>query len=481
MRVIKTGTDPSPKPLASMPRKTGGSVLPKIIVLAVLVAGGYFGWHAFEQRRAAKRARLEEYRRRQAEKERLRLAEEEAARRKNAPKTETKVEIAVEEEKKPVVKEKSEEEILREEAAARQAVWAQIAEARGKDASAPLPAFAGVRFGEPFEGGEPVVWGTVMPREAGENVQALGTSFAVYGQPLKKAFLSLAAGTRPRVWVTPQTRRPWRIEFARPLKLARGAKHDVGTQAVVDELTKRFGKAFVPVPLRANRAGCEYVFPRGSSTVVVAERDGRLVFEVEREDLKAEACKEAEARRTALRADEEEDKVLASTRYPHGKIDRRRYPKVRLQEATPQSFCGVLFASPAPEGVTPVLPQKGPKVFFLDYDRVNCRAFKGFRVGRAEVDPHRDGVYAVDLYSEGGTGGLDDKDHYASVKAALSRHYKVEPRVTGAGDFPQLVYTVGDVEVTFGPDPRGGFRLRAENKVLSALAEQTPAAPKMRK
>lgn len=477
MRVIKTGTEPNR--LSSMPRKSRGSILPKLIVLAVLGVGGYFGWHAFEARQAAKRARHEEYLRWLAEKDRKLHADEEAARAKQPVKVETNEVVQVEE--KPVVREKTEEEILREEEAARQAVLAKVAEARGKDGVQPIPSFAGVRFGEPFAEGTPVTWGTVMPQEAGGDVAKRGASFAVYGQPLKKAFLSLAVGTRPLVWVTPGTRRPWRVEFARPLVCARGTKHDPGTQKVVEELSKRFGEPFVTTPPRENRAGCEYVFPRGSSTVVVAERNGKLVFEVERDDLKADACKEAAELRAAKRVDEEGDKIIASSRYPHGEIDRRRYPKVRFQESTPPSFCGVLFASQPPEGVPVVVPQKGPKGFFLDFDRVKCRAFKGFRVGRANVDPYRGGVYAVDLYSEGGTEGLDDKDYYAAVKDSLSRHYKVEPKTVGTGDFPALAYTVGDVTVDFGPDPRGGFRLRAANKVLAELAEQEPVVKKKRR
>jgi hypothetical protein len=34
---------------------------------------------------------------------------------------------------------------------------------------------------------------------------------------------------------------------------------------------------------------------------------------------------------------------------------------------------------------------------------------------------------------------------------------------------PALTFRIGDLVVVFGPDPRGGFILRAENEVLAAL------------
>ena len=63
------------------------------------------------------------------------------------------------------------------------------------------------------------------------------------------------------------------------------------------------------------------------------------------------------------------------------------------------------------------------------------------------------------------------------MKNSLSQHYKVTPvERKGDGEFPELTYQVGDLAVTFGPDPRGGFYLNAVNGVLAALANTPPPA-----
>ena len=64
------------------------------------------------------------------------------------------------------------------------------------------------------------------------------------------------------------------------------------------------------------------------------------------------------------------------------------------------------------------------------------------------------------------------------MKASLSEHYKVTPvEKKGDGMFPDLAYQVGDLVVTFGPDPRGGFYLNAVNVVLAAMASTPPPTP----
>ena len=68
------------------------------------------------------------------------------------------------------------------------------------------------------------------------------------------------------------------------------------------------------------------------------------------------------------------------------------------------------------------------------------------------------------------------------MKTALSGHYKVEPtEKKGTGELPQLTYKIGELTVTFGPDSRGGFLMRAENDILAELAKQEPAARKNRR
>ena len=81
--------------------------------------------------------------------------------------------------------------------------------------------------------------------------------------------------------------------------------------------------------------------------------------------------------------------------------------------------------------------------------------------------------------SEGGAGGLDDRDYYARVRNTLAEHYKVKPLVEGdTNDFPRLTFTIGDVTIRLAPGERGGFSLRAENSVLAALAQRDPTAKK---
>ena len=321
-------------------------------------------------------------------------------------------------------------------------------------------------------------WGTVLDDDAGGSVAARGAAFAVYGPTLKKPFMSL--GARPLVWVTPKTRRPYRIEFARALAPKPGRLHDAETTNLVAFLSKRFSaEPFATLPLDPDVAGCEYVFPMGSATVTVAESGERLVFSVEREDLRAEALAESEALRTAEKKVAAEDgEALASRRYPRRPVDKKLYAGVRFKDETPRAFCGVVLPSRPPESATLVVPQKGPKGFFLDYEWAKCRPFRGFTRGRADVDSKRGGVFAVTLFSGGGSGGLDDADYFASVRTALSEHYKVTPEEKKAAEgerFPQLVYRIGDLVVVFGPDARGGFRLRAENEVLAALAQEDAA------
>ncbi len=452
--------------LTASPPQRRGSPLPFILVLAIVGVAGYFGWKAFDSRQAAKRAREAEYRRLLAERERLLHAEDEE-KEKEAPK---QVEEETVPEKPPEPPKKTEAEMLREEEALRKAVLAKIKEARAGSAARPMGGFAGIKFGEPIASGAPVKWGTALAEEAGDSVESRGVAFAVYGPKLPKPFMSF--GLQPVVWVTPKTRRPYRIEFSRPLKPQAGSAHDAETTNLVAMLQARFkSEPFAPRPCEPGRAGCEYVFPMGPSTVTIGEYGNILRFTVEREDLKEEARNETETLRAEKSVVSEDGAILDSTRYPRGAIDRKKYRGVRLKDDTPRSFCGIVFASAPAENAQLVNPQKGAKGFYLNYRRAKCRPFRGFIYGKAETDPVRGGVYAVNLSSEGGTEGQDDRDYYESVKKALSEHYKVAPsEKTSNGDFPELTYRVGDLEIVFGPDPRGGFFMRAENTVLAKLA-----------
>ena len=455
-------------PSYSMSRR--GSALPAVLVVIILCVIGFFGWKAYESRQAAKRAQQEEYRRKLAERDRLLFA---GVSETNEVK---KAEVVVEAppiELPPEPPKKSEAEILREEEAHRKAVWAQIEEARKKSDAKPLDGFAGIRFGEPFESGAPVKWGTAFEESAGDSVAARGVAFAVYGPKPTKPF-----GTKPLVWVTPKERRPYRIEFSRPLAPKSAAKHDPETTNLVAQIQSRFKvEPFTPRPCVPGRAGCEFVFPMGATTVTIGEYDGNLCFAVEREDIRESARAETESLRQDMSVVSADGERLDSKRYPNGGLDLKKYRGLRFKDGTPPSFCGVVFGSAPSENTTVQVPQKGAKGFFLDYTMAKCPPFRGFVYGRADIDPVRNGVYAVHLSSEGGAYGQDDKDYYESVKNSLSQHYKVTPTErNGGGMFPELAYQVGDLTVTFGPDPRGGFYLHAVNGVLAALASAPPPA-----
>ena len=441
-----------------------GSALPAVLVVIILCVVGFFGWKAFESRRAAKRAQEEEYRRKLAERDRLLFA---GVSETNEVKKAEVVE-APPIELPPEPPKKSEAEILREEEAHRKAVWAQIEEARKKSDAKPLDGFAGIRFGEPFESGAPVKWGTAFEESAGDSVAARGVAFAVYGPKPTKPF-----GTKPLVWVTPKERRPYRIEFSRPLAPKSAAKHDPETTNLVAQIQSRFKvEPFTPRPCVPGRAGCEFVFPLGATTVTIGEYDGNLCFSVEREDIRESARAETESLRQDMSVVSADGERLDSKRYPNGGLDLKKYRGLRFKDGTPPSFCGVVFGSAPSENTTVQVPQKGAKGFFLNYRMAKCPPFRGFVYGRADIDSVRGGVYAIRLSSEGGVYGQDDKDYYESVKSSLSEHYKVTPsEKKGEGAFSELTYQIGDLTVTFGPDPRGGFYLDAVNQVLAEMAK----------
>lgn len=478
-------TRPSAALSNTMPRKSKGSPVPVILALVFLAAGGYFGWKEFDRRRkirlereAAYERQLAEMQKREAE-EAARIRAEEEARKKAEEEARKKKEVV----EAPVVartkvKEKSETEILLEEAAARKALLVQVEEARKDPNAKPMNGFAGIRFGEPLaKVGNPVKWGTVL--DAGETVEKRGAAFAVWGEPLKKPFLTL--GSRPLVWVTPKTLRPYRVEFSRPLALKPGEKHDPESTNVVAFISDRFkSKPFELGPRNPERKGCEFVLPIGNATVCVLERGNDLTFSVEREDLKKEALAETDAlRQEEKQVAEADGKALDSLRITGAKSqpDRKLYAGVKFKDETPRMFCGVFFACPPPESATVVVPQDGAKGFFLDYVRSKCTPFRGFSRGRADLDPYRGGVYGVRLFSNGGEGGLDDKEYFESVKATLEAHYKVKAtEKKGEQELPELTFLVGDLEIVFGPDPRGGFYLNAKNLVLAKMAETEPPA-----
>ena len=463
------------------PSSKRGSALALLLVVVVLAAVGFFVWREYSRRQADLEARNAAIRRHNEE-VRMKLLQEtdeerrakESAAAKTAPEAVTNVVVVKDE--KP--EEQSPEEAWREDVAAWRAAFADIEASRQK-AEKPLHGLGGIKFGEPIQAA-PVRWGTIRRLLDAASVETNGVTFAVYGPKFSKSFLTF--GQQPLVWVTPRTHKAFRIEISRPLNAAAGSGHDADTAKAVEELRKRFScEPITLLPARPGRPGCEYVFPMKETTVKVGEYKGRLMLAVEHETYLQEALAESAEMRASRRAVVDDRGVLDSTRYPHRPIDRRKY-RVKFKEGTPAAFCGVVFGSQPPENAVVENPQQGEKGFFLDYEKAKCKPFIGFNRGRADIDRWRGGVFAVHLYSEGGAGGLDDRDYYARVRNTLSERYKVEPQVEGeTNDFPVLTYTVGDVTITLGPDMRGGFSLRAENSVLAALAQVDPFAKKSKK
>jgi len=451
------------------PREAKGSPLPFIIVVLLIGVGGYFGWQMYQRHRSARM----EYKRRIVQQ-----PTKTAKATKTVP-TNTVVEVEQEPVEAPKPREKTPEEILAEEIAARKAVLAEIAETRKNPNAKPLTRFGGIVFGEPLKG-EPVRWGTVLDEDSGLSLETRGATYSVWGPQLKKPILTF--GMQPLVWVTPKTRKAYGVEFSRPLKLKPGAKHDPETEKTLDFLKKqpifKDCKVFTTVPQRPDRAGCEYVMPLGSSTVTVGEYGNELRFSVEQGDVKQTAKTEADAVREEKRADLGADKALDSKRFPHG--DEGRYPRMKFKDGTPPSFCGVRFGHVAAASATLVNTSKGEKGFYLNYHKGKCPVFRGFDSGIADTDRYRGGVFAVRLYSPGGTEGLDDGDYYQNVRQTLERHYQVRPTEKPAEGlpFPHLTYIVGDVTITFGPEANGGFYLNARHEVLTALAAEAPGEKK---
>ena len=343
IRTSAAGRRPTAIPEATLSNtgpKRRGSPIPVILVLVILGVVGYFGWKAVESRLAAKRAKEAEYQKWLAERERLRNLQE--------PETNvvTKVEVTVKnDETPPPPPKKTEAEILREEEAHRKAVWAQIEEARKNSEAKPLNGFAGIRFGEPMTSGAPVKWGTALEGSAGDSVAARGVAFA-------RALAKTAS------------------------------KHDSETTNLVAVLQSKFkSEPFAPRPSVPGRAGCEYVFPMGPTTVIVGEFDGVLRFTVEREDIREEARAETETLRQEKSVVSADGALLDSKRYPHGGLDRKKYKGVKLKDETPRSFCGIVFASAPAENTTILVPQKGAKGFFLNYAMAKCPPYR-FRAWR---------------------------------------------------------------------------------------------------
>ena len=210
-------------------------------------------------------------------------------------------------------------------------------------------------------------------------------------------------------------------------------------------------------------------FPFGATTLTVSEPGGdmqKLVIENEGmfDQVRAESD---EVRKSELKR-KVKDKWLSSDKYPNG--GQVKLSSVRLKKGTIRKFCGLSFGALPPYGAKVSRPAKGDCAFFIDYRKAKCRPFMNFEHGRAEIGRSNGAIVAIDLHSDGAYDGLTDAEFFAKARKAIEDYYEVKPRETKGEEPTQtLVYGLGDVDLTLGPDPQGGFRLRAENTVLKAL------------
>ena len=491
--------------LSNKSRGGGGSIVVKLVFLALIGGAGYFGWKQFVAYKArprpvpppvkqvvveepdpeppkpvvkpkpkpVRKRRLTEFER---DEELIRQAEEEERRKK-----------ALENDPAEIARRQAEALKRQQEAdarararfdeaqTARKAAEDKVAEARKDASSVPLSGLKGIRFGSVQEG-VPSVWGSIY---SGDSVDKSGVTFAVYGAEVANPIGSL--GKSPLVWVTPKTRRVFRVEFFRAINRTPKNRHDPETASLAEMMQKTLKRE--PIVTRSSTPdlpGVEYVFPVGDTTLRVGEYGDELKVIAEHEGLRKEAKAESDQLRAAKAADTSEDDLLVSTSYPQGPaVNYKNEMGPRFREGTPKAFCGLIFGRLPPESATIVNPKNGEKGFFLDYGRAKCPAFKGFTVGKADIDRYRGGLFAVTLYnSEGGQQGLDDAAYFKSVREALDRQYLVKPEEKkGTREFPELVYHKGDVSITFGPEHNGGFRLRGENHVLADISKMAPTPP----
>jgi len=312
-----------------------------------------------------------------------------------------------------------------------------------------LNALGGIKFGEPL----PSVSSPLVPVAhellgEGSSIAACGVGHAVNGPVLKKKFLSF--GALPVVWLTPKTRRVYKIEF----KWEGTQKPDVAVADAMAALESRFSVKSEALPGGAGRA-----IRLGETVIRVDPLDGPAKMRVEHLGVKKEGRLEFEEVRRGMMEDFDASRLFAAG-YPGGGMA----PSVKGRSAkneTPRSFCGVAFGSlPVPGTHVVTDSRTGVRSFFLDYGGRTAMMFKCFIRGRADFTSAR-GVYAVELYSPASPDELTFAEYRANVLGTLAR--RLQPDAVDAVLKKGLParFTAGDVEIVLSDDPQGGLLLRA--------------------
>ena len=345
---------------------------------------------------------------------------------------------------------------------AQRALDLEIARARTTSGKT-LMSFAGIRFGDEASASAISLEG--LPSDGGASED--GLCHRLLGPKQGKALCGL--DVQPVLFATPKTHRVFRIEFGRTIERRTGWAVSPVTTNLVEMLAGRmkrrpFALDLAKYPLGERR----YVFLAGETTVTVCECGGeRLKLVVEHGGLRQAAKDETAGFRKESLDSPVDTKALTADTYPNSGMVK--FGRVRTKNGTPKAFCGIVFGSLPPYSAKMAAPASSadPKGFFIDYRKAKCRPFMNFDHGRAEVSAINGAVIAVTLYSNGPEDGMTAEDYLAKARGALERKFKAKPaRTSGEGALQEVSYSVGSMEISLGPDPCGGFFLKAVNEPM---------------
>lgn len=327
-----------------------------------------------------------------------------------------------------------------------------------------LMSFAGIRFGEEVSASAISLEG--LPSDGGTPEE--GLCHRMLGPKQGKPLCGL--NVQPVLFVTPKTHRVFRIEFGRAIERRPGWAVSPVTTNLVETLAGKMKRSPFALDLSKYPLGeRRYVFLAGETTVSVCECGGeRLKLVVEHAGLRQAAKDETAAFRKECLEDPVDTKALTTDNYPNSGMVK--FGRVRMKNGTPRAFCGIVFGSLPPYSAKMAAPASStdPKGFFIDYRKAaKCRPFMNFDHGRAEVSAINGAVVAVTLYSNGPEDGMTADEYLAKVRGALERKFKTKPmRASGEDALQEVAYSVGSLDISFGPDPCGGFFLKAVNEPM---------------
>ena len=358
---------------------------------------------------------------------------------------------------------KSASELKAEADEAQRALDLEIDRAR-QSSGKTLMSFAGIRFGDEMTASAVSLEG--LPSDGGAPED--GLCHRLLGPKQGKSLCGL--GNQPMVFVTPQTRRVFRIEFSRSIERKPGWPVNAVTTNLVETLAGKMRRRPFALDLEKYPLGeRKYVFLAGETTLTVRECGGEsLRLVVEHGGLRKAALDETAAFRKERLDDSVDTKALTSDAYPNSGMVK--FGRVRTKNGTPRAFCGVVFGSLPPYSAKMAAPASStdPRGFFIDYRKAaKCRPFMNFDHGKAAVSAVNGAVISVTLHSNGPGDGMTADEYLAKVRGALERKFKTRPvRTSGEGSGQEVAYAVGSLEITLGPDPRGGFVLKAVNEPM---------------